>query len=211
MRAGGKSAGLPGRSTFEKSEGPGRQSGPRSSFLSRAGYGVGSRPPGVGPSRAALGVQGEELPPKLHLNRLLRAVVKDDELDRVARLVLRDHVAELVDRGSGDAVGLVMMSPPSGQRLTVDDAPARRALEPGLRRAAPGSTVSTSSPCSDRQLKSSAMLGVDRLSLDTEDRVLDVAALDDLRDDVAHRVARDRRSRCRGCPAGRCCRSRSAS
>ena len=49
-------------SARNKSEGPGRQSGPRSSFLSRAGYGLGSRPPGVGPTMGGIGEwgQGEE-------------------------------------------------------------------------------------------------------------------------------------------------------
>src|SRR3954454_10521620 len=99
------------RSTLPRirSEGPGRQSGPRFSFLSRAGYGPGSRPPGVGPTMGGMvgsaGSGGGALPPKLHLNRFLGAVVVDDELDRVSRLVLRDHVAQLVDRGGRDTVG----------------------------------------------------------------------------------------------------------
>src|SRR5215217_6541323 len=37
-----------------RSEGPGRQSGPRFSFLGRAGYGVGSGPPGVGPTMGGM-------------------------------------------------------------------------------------------------------------------------------------------------------------
>ena len=53
---GPKSEGLAGK----KSEGPGRQSGPRFSFLSRAGYGLGSRPPGVGPTMGGMGCHGEE-------------------------------------------------------------------------------------------------------------------------------------------------------
>src|SRR5205814_2729097 len=95
-------------SSRNRSEGPGRQSGPRFSFLSRAGYGFRKRPPGVGPTMGGMGGVGSgggALPPKLHLDRFLGAVVVDDELDRVSRLVLRDHVAQLVDGRSRDAVG----------------------------------------------------------------------------------------------------------
>ena len=93
IRRSGKSSGglRPGRSALPvRSEGPGRQSGPRFSFLSRAGYGLGSRPPGEGPTMGGReGSWGGRLPPKLHLNLLFRVPpALHDQVDRVAGLVV---------------------------------------------------------------------------------------------------------------------------
>src|SRR3954452_11835900 len=88
-------------------KGPGRQSGPPlRCFLSRAGYGPGSWPPGVGPSWGGFALGGGRLPPKLHFDGLLRLAAVDDELDRVSGLVVREHVAEPVGVRRRSPVGL---------------------------------------------------------------------------------------------------------
>src|SRR4051794_41086342 len=134
---------------------------------------------------------GGPLPPKLSLNRLLGAVVVDDELDRVARLVLRDPVAQFVDGGDRNAVRRDDDVAAERPGDAVDDVPAPRALESRLRRAAARLDVRHEHSALRREVEEQRDARVQRLSRDAEDGVLRMAALDDLGDDAAHRVARD--------------------
>src|SRR5205085_10613945 len=121
---------------------------------------------------------------------LLRTTV-DLEGHVVARLLRRDDIAQPLDRPHGGAVGLDDHVAAEPVALAREDDVRRPGLEPRLRSAAARLDALDEQAGRDREAEDARQLRRDPAGADPDERVLDLAVLDDLRDDALDGVARD--------------------
>src|SRR2546421_4134096 len=162
-----------------KTGGPGQASGPPvSAPASRAGNGCwrGSAAPGVRglPGRSAR----RWLPSELDVESQFLGAAIDHEGDRLARVLRRDQVAELVDRAQRDPVRRDDQVTADRPAFAGDDSGIATRAEPGSSRTAAGLHGGDQQAAPRGEPEEPSDLGRDRLRGDADKGVLDLSLLD---------------------------------
>src|SRR5262249_34999251 len=132
------------------------------------------------------------LPPKLDVDVHLLRTAKDHELDVVTRLLRGDDVDEALDVPDGPAVCLDDQVAARRPTLSLDGDLIRCASQTGLCRTRPSPHAVNYHAAGDREMEQAGDVRLERLPLDSEEGVFHLAVLDQLGDDVADCVDRDR-------------------